>query len=382
MLRKNFLLITCIISVLILFTIRNQGLFSINISNKKNDNLNEFNLFTTAIYKEDNPEVYLIDLSGKNFKSWKNLKDIGISNIEYSKLDKEKNLYILSQDLKLSKLDFEGNLIWSTKGRFHHDLTFSKNQKYIYSLLRNKKHLKSRGRPLYILEEFIVKLNAKDGEIVEKIPLFLAYQKFIPEQKLSEVNLKKRKKFVNTEKDILHNNSIAIYNCSEISICKEGEVALISSANISTISFFHLNRKRVIWSYGNGQIQRQHHASYIRNDKIILFDNGIKREKSRAIMLDIKSKKIIWQYPKKLTKHLYSYQIGGVQYLKNGNFQITFGTMGLVKEVNLSGETVWEFNNYAGRTVENKLKYYIYRMERYNNSYFNSPLINYRESKK
>jgi hypothetical protein len=90
----------------------------------------------------------------------------------------------------------------------------------------------------------------------------------------------------------------------------------------------------------------QHDCEPLPNGNITLFANGINTTTnpfSRAIELDPRTSKIVWQYRAKPTYTFFSPHISGTQRLKTGNTLICEGQWGRLFEVTPEGEIVWEY---------------------------------------
>ena len=98
---------------------------------------------------------------------------------------------------------------------------------------------------------------------------------------------------------------------------------------------------------GTGVLSHQHHATWLDNGHILLFDNGCHRREapsfSQVIELDPETKKIVWTYKSDVILGFYSFMVSGCERLSNGNTFITEGATGRLFEVTTEGETVWEY---------------------------------------
>lgn len=97
---------------------------------------------------------------------------------------------------------------------------------------------------------------------------------------------------------------------------------------------------------GSQRVFGSHHAHYIGNGKILLFDNGSERpqgNRSRVVIVDIKSGKEDWSYEAKDANSFFSYRQGAAQMLPNGNVMITSSNHGHLIEVTADKKIAWEF---------------------------------------
>jgi hypothetical protein len=103
----------------------------------------------------------------------------------------------------------------------------------------------------------------------------------------------------------------------------------------------------VRWRWGAGVLSHQHHATWLDNGHILVFDNGCHRLEapsfSQVLEIDPATKKIEWTYKAEPILAFYSFMISGAERLPNGNTLITEGATGRVFEITSEGETVWEY---------------------------------------
>lgn len=102
--------------------------------------------------------------------------------------------------------------------------------------------------------------------------------------------------------------------------------------------------------YDNGDqiLFGQHCATPLKNGNILLFDNGSEAPEtrhSRAVEMNPKTGKIVWEFYTNHTNSFSSHFQGGVQRLPNGNTLISSAHGGHVFEVTHDKEIVWEFVN-------------------------------------
>ncbi len=127
-----------------------------------------------------------------------------------------------------------------------------------------------------------------------------------------------------------------------------------------------MEKEKITWSWGPGNIERQHHPSLLDNGNLLLFDNGSFRKYSRIIELDPVKKEIVWNYQALPLDHFFSRIRGSCQRLPNGNTLITDTETGRVFEVTRSGKKVWEYYNHLVNKKAGK-RAAIYRMTRISN---------------
>jgi hypothetical protein len=136
--------------------------------------------------------------------------------------------------------------------------------------------------------------------------------------------------------DLLHTNSVQWL---------DGDRVLVSIRNQDRIAIVDWRARRILWSWGPGELERQHDATQLANGHILLFDNGSRRGWSRVLEVDPRSDEIVWQYGAAAAERFYSKGRGAVQRLANGNTLISVSDSGYAFEVTPDRRIVWEFHN-------------------------------------
>lgn len=181
--------------------------------------------------------------------------------------------------------------------RFHHDIAVTENGD-IYVLAREDDF--SSDLPAPILHDYIIVLS-QDGEIKEKISLFKVLKNEIPPQRFSrirhwlikhkglieEAKQKKKDYFIFkklTPPDVFHTNTIKIIDRDIGGFCKRGDL-LISFRTLDLIGILDLDKEKLIWKWGWGELRRPHNPTILENGNILIFDNGgPKRIYSRIVV--------------------------------------------------------------------------------------------------
>jgi len=105
----------------------------------------------------------------------------------------------------------------------------------------------------------------------------------------------------------------------------------------------------VRWRWGADALSHQHHATWLDDGHILVFDNGCHRRElpsfSRLVELDRETNSIVWTYQSEMILGFYSFMVSGAHRLPNGNTFITEGATGRLFEVTSEGETVWEYTS-------------------------------------
>ena len=133
---------------------------------------------------------------------------------------------------------------------------------------------------------------------------------------------------------------------NSIEFTKSGDW-LLSMRLTNTVVIVNASTGSVKWRWGSGVLSHQHHATWLDNDRILVFDNGCHRldmpSFSQVLEVDPATKEIVWTYKGEQILSFFSFMVSGAERLPNGNTFITEGATGRLFEVTPEGETVWEF---------------------------------------
>ena len=136
-----------------------------------------------------------------------------------------------------------------------------------------------------------------------------------------------------------HGNSLTVTNSGDF---------LVSLRNINTVGIISKETQRFIWKWGPGQISHQHHASFLENGNVLIFDNGSHSkgiDRSRVVEVNPEEDKIIWEYTESPPVSFFSFHLSSADRLSNGNTFICEGAYGRLFEITTEGKIVWEFVN-------------------------------------
>jgi hypothetical protein len=341
--------------------------------NIKSKAFSGFNLYNSR----NLPAALLIDMEGRVLHEWtvKTQKDDTWNHIE---ICSNGDLLAIVKDKTLIRIDWNSNIRWIKKMRFHHDISIWENRD-IYSLIRRDRLVFRSGFPYPILEDVIVVLSP-EGKLKKSIPIYNIVKDEIPEEKFKKIYLylsdpyilKKMRHYkkyrgyflrMDTAFDIFHTNTVDVIPINIRNVCSKGDL-LVSVRELDLIVIIDQKSEKLIWKWGAGELDKPHHPVVLENGNILIFDNGYeKNEYSRIIELDPLKKEIVWEYTGNSREIFFSGRSGGNQRLPNGNTLITESDKGRVFEVTGDKEIVWEFYNPEIKWWGKK-RAAIYRMKR------------------
>ena len=236
----------------------------------------------------------------------------------------------------LFELDWESRVVWEYRDRFlHHDYQRLPNGNHlVLAWGKLPSELKPRIQGGHAHEDDppqmwadVVKEIAPDGAVVREWRswehLSFDAQRICP---------------LESHKEWTH--------CNSLEITPAGEW-LMSFRLTSTIALVDPASGDVRWSFGPGQFSHQHHATWLENGHILVFDNGCHRLRapsySQVVELDPTSEKVVWSYVGRTLVAFYSFMVSGCERLPNGNTLVTEGASGRFFEVTPKHEIVWEY---------------------------------------
>lgn len=331
------------------------------------------------IYNSRNlPAAFLIDMYGNVLHKWtfKVSEDDSWHHVE---MDKNGDLLAIVKDKMLIRMGWNSEVKWLKDMRFHHDIAISENND-IYSIIRNKEKIvrPEFSFPLYVLNDYIVVLSS-EGEIKKQISIYKLLKNEMPLEKfirisqwMSEDENAKRmledegnSQYIlkqGTPADIFHTNNVEVIDRDIEGLCKKGDI-LFSVRELDLIGILDIKREELIWKWGPGELDKQHHPTLLENGNILIFDNGVSRGFSRVLELNPITKEIVWEYKTDPPQRFFSLRRGSSQRLPDGNTLITESDKGRVIEVTDNGTVVWEFYN-PQIDREEKKRAAIYRLMR------------------
>ncbi len=324
------------------------------------------------------PEAYLIDMHGNIVNKWVKKAKRG-DFWEHVRLCEDGDLLVVAFDEMLLRLDWDSNVMWKANIRVHHAVCVDEN-KNIYVIAREDKLVFWRGIPVPILADYIAILSP-EGKIKKKVYVYDLVKGYVSPHCVLEIykailklrNLREmfrhRKELGYVCKsdewfDTMHTNSIEILDRDIDGFCQRGDW-LISIREFDLVVVSGAEKKEVVWNWGPGELDGQHHPTLLENGNVLIFDNGASKEFTRIVELDPLSKEIVWEYKSNPPEEFFSKRRGSSQRLPNGNTLITESDEGRVFEITREGETVWEFYEPEIRIKNKKGKRRaIYRMMR------------------
>ncbi|MBD3388501.1 MAG: hypothetical protein GF416_05465 [Candidatus Altiarchaeales archaeon] len=323
-----------------------------------------YNLFNY----DDGTQAQILDMEGRVVHIWhRNRSDYRDHGWNQVRMDDEGNLYAIVRDKALLKLDWDSNVLWSVEVPAHHDVAFSEDGS-VYVYTRKQITIDHDGGEIPILNDYITVLSP-DGSVVKALSVYGLFSHLIPQGRLDtiaqikgQVPPERLNIIKDTIFDVFHSNTLEVIDRPIPGLCDAGAL-LVSIREINTIALVDVEGERVLWSWGQGVLDGQHHPTLLDGGRILLFDNGRNWGYSRVIEVDPLSGEIVWEYKGEPPTSFYSEKRGAAQRLPNGNTLITESDRGHVFEITPDKEIVWEYYSTEMNIVEMKRRT-IYRFLR------------------
>jgi len=317
------------------------------------------------------PEAFLIDMQGDPVHGWTYPTAKG-AIWDFAILLDGGDLVVVVNFEALLRLDWDSKLVWSRELVVHHDVAQAADGGFHTITSESRQH-----RGLEVRFPAFLKLSSS-GETLERWSTYEHLREiqqslepeFFLDTILDEIEadasetrpgLDRKSKLYN----YFHANTVTSLGASELGRVdprfRSGNL-LICLRNVNQILVLDQDDKRILWSWGAGELQRPHHPTFLENGRILIFDNGVERGYSRVLELEPVTGKVEWQYVADPPMSFYTRQKGSAQRLPNGNTLICEGDPGRAFEVTRAGEIVWEWLNPLVRAGRRASLYRMWRL--------------------
>jgi hypothetical protein len=328
-------------------------------------------------------EAFLLDMHGRVVHRWtysperERTSKQGVVS-DHAIMLENGDLVVIKKFEELLKLNWDSQLIWGNTLAAHHDVASAPDGSLYAIVLEKKEH---RGTTVRF--DAMVHLT----ETGEEIDRWSAYDR------LAEIkSLLDTRSFLDTVIDGVRGGGgrrvrrptevaeetgqrlrdLTYFNMNTVNVLpatilgeRDGRFQrgnlLICLRNVNQVAVLEKDTYRVLWAWGEGELEWPHHPTMLENGHILIFDNGVKRRYSRVVELDPVAGAIVWEYKAEPPEDFFSRTRGSAQRLPNGNTLICESDKGRAFEVTDGGEVVWLWVNPATRQEHPET---IYRMMR------------------
>ena len=154
---------------------------------------------------------------------------------------------------------------------------------------------------------------------------------------------------------------------NSLDVNADGDILFSCRAN-SIVGVIGRSTKKLTWKVRPDEFSHQHHASWLANGHIQVFDNGSHSgmaPRSRVIELDIATNEVVWQFTGEPAPQFFSHFLSGADHLPNGNVLVCEGVSGRVFEVTRRSEVVWEWVSPFAHDYRDTQVTQLFRAHRY-----------------
>ncbi len=267
----------------------------------------------------------------------------------------------------IAKMDKDSNVLWTYSKNAHHDVYVADDGK-LYTLTQKMTDAPIKGLEdlQYPLLTDYINILSPDGQELDNIPLLDAFIGTKYEDELKREVVRDDNTF-----DYIHTNSIMPLEpaiADKFPMFEVGDL-LVSSRNYNMIFVVSPQTRKVKWVM-HGIWRGQHHARFLPNGHIMLFDNnGLinegRSERSRLLEVDPADGTTPWGYMGKGKAQFYTDWNGSYEMQPNGNVLIASSRQGRLYEVTHDKEVVWAY----------AMKLPIYCARRYALNYFTKAFV-------
>lgn len=269
----------------------------------------------------------------------------------------------------LMRLSWEGDVIWKRWMPAHHDVELTPRDQLLVLTLR-RRMIPEVDRSAITRDDELTLLD-QNGQVLDTVSLFEVFNSRPDLFEFQQVGAFAGQRETNVI-DLFHSNSVEWMRREHLfgshPIYDPGHV-LISLRHQDVVAIVDPDSRKLIWTWGQGELSGPHDAQLLENGHVLVFDNGIRpdRQWSRVVELDPVTRRIVWQYRAPRPTDFFTRSKGSSQRLANGNTLIASSDQGWAFEVTAAGETVWEFR--CPYRTRNGRRATIVRMKRYDTAF-------------
>lgn len=305
----------------------------------------------------------LVDMEGREVHRWSGPEGHGNSSMPgwaNAKVADDGSLIAIDNRAAVMKLDWDSNVVWLTEGWFHHDLAI-RDDGGIVILEERLLELEDEGEPYHLLDDGFTWIDA-EGNVERRIWMHEAladepfYKKHIAKRNARwrdgrRQRMEAQKSIgiscgfsepVLQRADFIHANSVHILDRDIEGVGRKGDI-LTALREMHRIAVFSAEDGSLLWSWGEGKLDRPHDPDLLASGRFLVFDNGWSRGWSRLVEVDPKTRRISWHYKGPKGNKLWSKKRGLTQELSNRHLIANASQGGRVIELNRKGSIAWEY---------------------------------------
>ena len=252
------------------------------------------------------------------------------------------------EDRFLRRLAWDATTIWEADLPAHHDVEALPDGR-ILTISSQVRTIDDGGTPRTIVDDEVVLLDDA-GKVLETRSLFDA---FAATPGVAVYGLDRRGVDIggSVAVDVFHTNSVEWIDLPQLAgthpVYAPGNV-LVSMRHQNAIAVLDRSRGGLAWVWGSGVLDGQHSARMLASGNILVFDNGLRRKRSRVLEIDPRrapADAVVWEFDGGDAERFFTTGGGASQRLPNGNTLVTVTGQGRLLEATPDGELVWAFAN-------------------------------------
>jgi hypothetical protein len=300
----------------------------------------------TLVTSLPNGRATLVDMQGRELRSF---QDPGGAEARLSRAEILRNGDVLCLSPKsdtLSRLRFDGELLWRLPLEVHHDGVELPDGRLLV-LTRRFRVIPSVDPERRSVDNLLTFVSA-DGRVLEEHSL---YDLLEAEPRLLRVvrppGLEGLPSGYNI--DPIHANAVFWLTDPRLEdtnpLFRPGRL-LVTLRYLDAVALLDLQERRCVWAFGPGELEGPHDASLLSDGHMLVLDNGYEpRGWSRVVEVDPASGAIVWEYRASEPRRFHTSGRGTVQALPNGNVLVGNSNSGEAFEVDRAGRLVWRYLN-------------------------------------
>ncbi len=285
----------------------------------------------------------LTDMSGRVVHTWQDSRPAPWMHVE---LQPNGDLLALAKDRYLLRINAQSKVLWRCRTRAHHDFAVD-TQGRVLVISRDARSVRFGDVALPVLADKLVWVS-KDGKVLREKSLLQLYRPYIDEIDIERLR-RARSSGMSFEKlttpeypgDLTHTNSVKLLRQGIGGIAPAGSI-LLSARELDRIFIVDKHLERVLWSWGEGVLDGQHHATQLDNGHLLVFNNRVAKRDSRPLEIDPQAEEIVWSVS---PQNFFTRLRGAAQKLPNGDVLLTESDEGHAIELTKRGRVVWEYWN-------------------------------------
>ena len=278
----------------------------------------------------------LVDMDGERIREWRHRPCFRWDN---SVLREDGSIVVVHRDpgaaagvpegRSLLVLDWNGDVLWQHELPTHHDVAVVGPEEAL-TLTFSASPRAEIHPEIPVRDDQIVRVTAGHVETL----LSLAELSDALELPLGVVRPSK----LSGEPmiDLFHANSVQVLGPNRV---------LVTCRHQDLLLDLELDPVRVRWLYGPGELSGPHDGTRLESGNVLVFDNGLDRERSRVVEVDPRTNTVVWQHDGGEEHPFYTRSRGAAQRLANGNTLVTVSDEAFAFEVTPEGDRVWEYHN-------------------------------------